>query len=314
MKLFSKVMLHFCLSTAAIFAGSIPDSLWPGDQFESQYVEVQGSNIHYVEQGEGDPILLVHGIPTSSYLWRNMIEPLSQHGRVIAVDMIGYGKSDKPNLTYSLADLRVYMEGFIDSLQLKNITLVVHDLGGPVALPLLKKRSELFKGLVAFETIFGPLAADSPNEFQRMINDKDGLEGPGAQGYDLIVRQNIFVNMLPQFMPTTVDLTPYQLPFENSADRFAIYNPYQDIPVDKIPRKDYRVQKKSLKHLRKSALPKLYIYPDPGFATAMPEGSPAMAETFKNTDIEYFGPGGHFLQEENPEKLASIISKWLSNL
>ncbi len=307
-------MLHFCLSTAAIFAGSIPDSLWPGDQFESQYVEVQGSNIHYVEQGEGDPILLVHGIPTSSYLWRNMIEPLSQHGRVIAVDMIGYGKSDKPNLTYSLADLRVYMEGFIDSLQLKNITLVVHDLGGPVALPLLKKRSELFKGLVAFETIFGPLAADSPNEFQRMINDKDGLEGPGAQGYDLIVRQNIFVNMLPQFMPTTVDLTPYQLPFENSADRFAIYNPYQDIPVDKIPRKDYRVQKKSLKHLRKSALPKLYIYPDPGFATAMPEGSPAMAETFKNTDIEYFGPGGHFLQEENPEKLASIISKWLSNL
>ncbi len=314
MKQFSKIILGICVGAATIFAGSIPDSLWPGEMFESQYVEVQGSNVHYVEKGEGDPILLVHGIPTSSYLWRNMIEPLSHHGRVIAVDMIGYGKSDKPNIEYSLVELRSYLEGFIDSLQLENITLVVHDLGGPVALPLLKKRSELFKGLVAFETIFGPLAEDSPNDFQKMIKDKGRLQGPGAQGYDFIVRQNIFVNILPEFMPGHVDLTPYQLPFDNSVDRFAIYNPYQDIPVDGSPRKNFRIQKKSLKHLRKSALPKLYIYPDPGFATALPEGSPDIAETFRNVDIKYFGPGGHFLQEENPDKLVSIISDWLSNL
>ena len=95
--------------------------------FESNTVEVDGSTLHYVEEGDGDPILFLHGNPTSSYLWRNIIPHVSPLGRAIALDLIGMGKSDKPDIEYRLADHVPYVEGFIEQLGLENITLVIHD-------------------------------------------------------------------------------------------------------------------------------------------------------------------------------------------
>src|SRR5258707_79307 len=97
--------------------------------YTSQYVDVYGSKMHYFEQGEGDPILFLHGIPTSSYLWRNVIPHISTLGRCIAPDLIGMGKSDKPDIEYSLSDHIKYIEKFIDTLKLKNLTLVLHGWG-----------------------------------------------------------------------------------------------------------------------------------------------------------------------------------------
>jgi haloalkane dehalogenase len=97
--------------------------------YESHYVDVMGSSMHYVEQGNGDPILLLHGNPTSSYLWRNVIPLISPVGRVIAVDLIGMGKSDKPDIAYHLQNHIRYIDGFIKELGLENIVLVLHDWG-----------------------------------------------------------------------------------------------------------------------------------------------------------------------------------------
>src|SRR3990167_6610849 len=91
----------------------------------SKYIDVKGSKIHYLESGEGDPILFLHGIPTSSYSWRNIIPHLSSLGTCIAPDLIGFGKSDKPNIRYTLADHIEYIKDFIDALSLKNITLIM---------------------------------------------------------------------------------------------------------------------------------------------------------------------------------------------
>ena len=97
--------------------------------YESKFVDVHGSKMHYVEEGQGDPILFLHGNPTSSYLWRNIIPAASKHGRAIAVDLIGMGRSDKPDIGYRFVDHARYVDGFIEALGLTNITLVIHDWG-----------------------------------------------------------------------------------------------------------------------------------------------------------------------------------------
>lgn len=97
--------------------------------FQSKFIEVLGSKIHYVDEGEGDPILLLHGIPTSNYLWRNVIPHLSSLGRCIAPDLIGLGKSDKPDIEYSIKDHIHYIDEFIHALQLKKIVYVLHGGG-----------------------------------------------------------------------------------------------------------------------------------------------------------------------------------------
>ena len=100
-----------------------------GLPFESHYVEVLGSKIHYIDEGSGDPILFLHGQPTWSYLWRNTIPYASSVGRAVSMDLIGFRKSDKSDLGYRFFDHVKYVEGFIDALGLKNITLVIHDWG-----------------------------------------------------------------------------------------------------------------------------------------------------------------------------------------
>jgi haloalkane dehalogenase len=95
--------------------------------FTSRFIEVSGSKIHYIEEGTGDPIVFIHGNPTSSYLWRNIIPYLTPYGRCIAIDLIGMGKSDKPGINYRFADHAKYVDGFIEKMELTNLKTV--DIG-----------------------------------------------------------------------------------------------------------------------------------------------------------------------------------------
>jgi haloalkane dehalogenase len=97
--------------------------------FASHYIQVRGSRMHYIDEGEGRPFLLLHGNPTWSYLWRNVIPHLEPLGRVIAVDLIGMGRSGKPAIGYRYGDHYAYLEGFIEALGLEGVTLVLHDWG-----------------------------------------------------------------------------------------------------------------------------------------------------------------------------------------
>jgi pimeloyl-ACP methyl ester carboxylesterase len=102
--------------------------------FESKYVDVLGSKMHYIDEGSGDPILFLHGQPTSSYLWRNVIPHVTDLGRCVAPDLIGFGKSDKPDVEYRFFDHAKYVFGFIEALGLEQVTLVVHDWGAGLGL------------------------------------------------------------------------------------------------------------------------------------------------------------------------------------
>jgi hypothetical protein len=124
--------------------------------FESHYVEVLGSKMHYIDEGEGGPILFIHGNPTSSYLWRNIIPYVSDDGRVIAVDLIGMGKSDKPDIDYRFVDHAKYLEGFIEELELKNVTLVIHDWGSGLGFNYAMQHEDNIKGIAFMEAIIMP--------------------------------------------------------------------------------------------------------------------------------------------------------------
>jgi haloalkane dehalogenase len=99
----------------------------PPFPYDSHYIEVLGSQIHYLDEGNGDPILFLHGNPSSSYLWRNIIPYLRPLARCIAPDLVGMGKSDKPDIEYRFFDHVKYVDGFIEHMGLKHITMVIHD-------------------------------------------------------------------------------------------------------------------------------------------------------------------------------------------
>jgi haloalkane dehalogenase len=125
----------------------------PVEEYSLQEISIEGTKIRYLDEGEGKPLLLIHGIPTSSFLWRDMIGPLTAHSRVIAVDLPGFGFSDPPlNDDYSVSSYARFLEAFTDALSLEHITLVVHDFGGPVGLTYALRHPENYERLVILDT------------------------------------------------------------------------------------------------------------------------------------------------------------------
>ena len=157
--------------------------------FESKFVEVHGSKIHYVEQGTGDPVLFLHGNPTSSYLWRNIIPYGAQFGRAIAMDLIGMGKSDKPDLEYGFFDHYKYVEGSIEQMGLQNITLVIHDWGSALGFDWANRHRAAVKGIAYMEAIVVPLTWDDWPEAARSVFQ--GFRSPAGEG--MVLEKNIFV-------------------------------------------------------------------------------------------------------------------------
>jgi pimeloyl-ACP methyl ester carboxylesterase len=140
-------------------------ALWPDSRtrvlsaafpYESKYVEILGSKMHYIDQGQDDVFLFLHGNPTSSYLWRNVMRYVAPHGRIVAVDNIGFGKSDKPDVDHTFQTHFRYMEAFIDTLELRNIILVGHDWGSALGLYYAARRADNVKGVVFMEPITPP--------------------------------------------------------------------------------------------------------------------------------------------------------------
>jgi pimeloyl-ACP methyl ester carboxylesterase len=125
--------------------------------FQSNFVQVHDSKIHYIDEGKGEPMLFLHGNPTSSYLWRNIIPHLTDKARCIAPDLIGMGKSDKPDIEYRFFDHARYVEGFIEKMKLKDITLVVHDWGSGLGFHYAMRNEDKISGIAFMESILFPL-------------------------------------------------------------------------------------------------------------------------------------------------------------
>ena len=282
--------------------------------FESKYLNVKGSNMHYIDEGEGDPILFLHGNPTSSYLWRNVIPHLEGQARLIAPDLIGMGKSDKPNIDYTYDDHYAYLEAFIEKLGLKNVTLVIHDWGSALGFRYAHTHVDNIKGITFMEAIVKPMSwsempADMRTPFKMMRTP--------YVGWFMISVMNMFVNkMIPDTIKRTLnaeEMAYYRAPYPTIKSRKPVRVWPQQIPIDGKPKRNQQLIESYSQWLQDSNIPKLCLYSHPG-AIINAEYVQWIEKRIPNTKMVDIGEGIHFVQEDNPHGIGKAISEWYGKI
>jgi len=282
--------------------------------FESKYIDIKGSKIHYIDVGEGDPILFLHGNPTSSYLWRNIIPYLEPHARCIALDLIGMGKSDKPDIAYTFEDHYEYVEKFIEALNLKNITLVIHDWGSGLGFHYANTHRDNIKGIAFMEAIFRPITWDGMPPGMKMPFKM--LRTPFI-GWLMISVANIFIKkMIPDMITRKLskeELDYYSAPYPTIRSRKPVRVWPLEIPIDGKPKRVHDKVVAYSKWLTESNIPKLCLYAHPG-AIIRDEGVLWIKDHFPNTYMLDIGKGVHYIQEDNPHKIGQEIANWYQKI
>jgi haloalkane dehalogenase len=283
--------------------------------FHKQRAEILGHSMAYVESGEGDPIVLLHGNPTSSYLWRNVIPHLRGLGRCIAPDLIGMGDSDKlansgPG-SYTFVEHRQYLDALLDRVGVHaRVTLVVHDWGSALGFDWANRHREAIKGIAYMEAIVQPVAwADFPAQSRQFF---EAVRSPAGEG--MVLEQNVFVeHLLPGSILRQLadaEMAEYRRPFTVPGEgrRPTLTWPRQ-IPIDGQPADVASVVQSYADWLARSNVPKLFIKGEPGAILA--EGSALEFCRTWPAQSEVTVKGIHFLQEDSADDIGAAIANWL---
>jgi haloalkane dehalogenase len=283
------------------------------DSYERRRMPVLDSHLSYVEVGVGDPIVLLHGNPTSSYLWRNVIPQIDRHGRCLAPDLIGMGNSGKAaGGQYRLADHIRYLDAWFATLDLQRVTLVVHDWGSALGFHWARRHPERVKALVYMEAIVRPVTwAEWPEAARKIFQ---ALRSAG--GEEMILAKNVFVErILPASVLrglTAPEMERYREPFrEPGESRRPTLTWPREIPIDGEPADVTELVQQYAAWLSQTRIPKLFINGDPGSILVGPQR--AFCRTWPNQQ-EVSVRGSHFLQEDSPAEIGQAIARFLHRL
>lgn len=281
--------------------------------YPSKYVEVYGSKIHYIEAGEGDAILFLHGIPTSCYVWRNIIPHLTPLGRCIAPDLIGLGRSDKPDIEYTAFDHIKYIEKFIETLNLQRITLIMHGWGSVIGFDYAMRHEKNCKGLVFYESFLHAEDEDISLPLQEQLlsfqNQENFLDVAmsGVAFVDKVIPQNVMRQLSEK------ELSYYREPFIGEGTSKPILQYLKELPMGEDQKKVADLINNYSEKLTHSKLPKLMLYSVPGFITTI--GTVKWAkENLPNLEIVDIGEELHLGQESYPQLMGEAISVWLQGI
>ncbi|MGH8874100.1 MAG: haloalkane dehalogenase [Acidimicrobiia bacterium] len=280
---------------------------------EKQFVEVLGRRMAYLAAGRGDPIVLLHGNPTSSFLWRKVIPAIEGLGRCLAPDLIGMGDSDKLDPSgpgsYRFVEHRAYLDGLLGALEVgERVTLVLHDWGSALGFDWANRHPEAVKGLVFMEAIVRPVTWEDWPEEGRAIFQAMRSEA----GEEIILEKNVFVErVLPasvvEPLPEGV-MDEYRRPFLQPGEgRRPTLTWPREIPIEGVPADVHEIVSSYSAWLAESEAPKLRVDADPGFLT------PVMRDTcgsWPNQEVVTVR-GGHFLQEDSGEEVGRAMAAWL---
>jgi haloalkane dehalogenase len=286
------------------------------DPFPRSRIRVKDAEMAYVDVGHGRPILFLHGNPTSSYLWRNVIPHLRDLGRCLAPDLIGMGESDKlpepgPG-TYGFETHAAYLDAFLQEVQLDEpVVLVLHDWGSALGFDWARRHPDQVRGIAFTEAIVNPLTwADWPEISRKLFRAMRGRDGE-----DLVIDQNVFVERL---LPASVlqGLAPealdrYRQPFREREARWPTLEWPRQIPIENVPPKMHDVVDAYGRWLRSSDVPKLFVNADPGFMLvgrmrSLVRKWPALTEVKVSA--------GHFVPEDAPTQLGIALADWVRRL
>lgn len=288
------------------------ETISPEFPFDSRFIEVNGFKMHYVEAGEGHPILLLHGNPTSSYLWRNVIPHLSGLGRCIAPDLIGFGKSDQPDISYRVYDHAKNIEAFVQAMDLKTLTLVLHDWGGFIGLSYAAKYPANVRAITLMEAVIRPMRSTDRSE---TFNQTFGMLRSEA-GQKKVLEENFFVErILPGSIIrklTDEEMAVYRAPFTTEQSRRPTWVFPNEIPLDGHPSDVHGDLWEMGDKVAGAKIPTLLLTFEPGAIIGPVEIAWCM-DTFPNLTVEHLGAGIHFVQEDQPEAIGKTIAGWLNN-
>ncbi|GAB2895900.1 haloalkane dehalogenase [Paraburkholderia jirisanensis] len=284
--------------------------------FRKQKKQVLGRQMAYVEVGQGDPIVFLHGNPTSSYLWRNVIPHVQSLGRCIAPDLIGMGDSEKlpdsgPD-AYRFVEHRRYLDALLEALDVRErVTLVVHDWGSALGLDWANRHRDAVKAIAHMEAIVGPQDWDHWDN----INMRPALQGLRSEaGEAMVLQDNFFIEkILPGAIlrPLSVEeMNEYRRPFAQPGEgrRPTLSWPRQ-IPVDGTPADVVEITASYSRWLATSQIPKLFIKAEPG---ALVSGGVNLATARSwPAQKEVTVKGLHFIQEDSPEEIGQAIAEWM---
>lgn len=286
--------------------------------FESHFAQVLGSKMHYVDVGDasesGLTFLCLHGNPTSSYLWRNVIPHLQAKGRVVAPDLIGMGKSDKPDIDYRFVDHSRYLDAFIESLALKDVVLVLHDWGSALGFYYAWRNEGNVRGIAFMEAVTAPAGwKDFPGPAKIIFRlFRNSVTGPW-----MIQRRNFFVRrLLPMMVKRKLnreEKLAYAAPYPDYASRKPLYVWPNEIPIEGSPRDTHDIISGYRQWLEKTPLPKLLLWSKPG-ALIPPARVKELAGILPNLQTEYVGKGLHYIQEDHPDEIGEAVAQWSAGL
>ena len=286
--------------------------------FEKHFKVVNGKRLAYIEEGHGDPIVLLHGNPTSSYLWRNVIPELTASGRVIAPDLIGQGDSEKLSVSegpgrYTFEVAYEYLAGLLSELDAEqNVVLVGHDWGSALGFHWARNHPDLVRGIAYMEALVAPVEWSEWPEAARGIFQGFRSE----KGEDLVLTRNLFVEaVLPNSVIrklTDEEMGHYRAPFSTPDDRQPTLNWPRQIPIDGEPVEMVQLVSEYGRWLEESVtLPKLFINAEPG--SILVGRQREYCRSWPNQK-EVTVPGKHFVQEDSPSKIGKAIAEWLKGL
>ena len=278
--------------------------------YQSKYVEVLGHRLHYIDEGNsaGDTFLFLHGNPTSSYLWRNVMRYIKPQHRIVAVDNIGFGKSDQPiDLDYTFQTHYQYIEGFIEAIGLEDIVLVIHDWGSVLGLNYAMENSANVKGIAMMEALIPPTFPMQEAGFFANFREPH-------TGRRLLIEQNMFIEGILFGGTRTRTLSDaekaiYRAPFLTEETRFPIYVWPNELPIGGEPARNVDLINEIGEWLRTSSVPKLVQYAAPG-ALLGPDVAAWMSVNYRNVETDFVGYGTHYIQEDNPQAIGRGILEW----
>ena len=284
------------------------------DPHPRRRIEVLDTEMAYVDAGAGAPVVFLHGNPTSSYLWRNVIPLVAPHGRCLAPDLVGMGDSGKaPAGSYRFADHARYLDAWFEALGLmRGVTLVLHDWGSALGFHWAHRHPDRVRGLVYMEAIVRPVSWSEWPEAARKIFQ--AMRTPA--GEEMVLGKNVFVErILPASVLrglTEAEMAVYRRPYlEPGESRRPTLTWPREIPIDGEPADVVAIVDGYARWLAASDRPKLFVNADPGVILVGAQRESCRAWSSQR---EITVKGSHFLQEDSPAEIGEAIVAFLKEL
>lgn len=286
-------------------------SVSPADPYERKRVAVLDTEMAYVEAGEGDPVVFLHGNPTSSYLWRNVTPHVEPQARCLTPDLVGMGDSgEAPDGSYRFVDHARYLDAWFEALGLtRDVTLVVHDWGGTLGFYWAQRNPGRVRGIAYMETIVRPLSWEEwPEEARGIFR---GLRS--EKGEELVLENNAFVERI---LPSSVlrelteeEMEVYRRPYPNGESRRPTLVWPRELPIDGEPGDVAEIVQGYSRWLAGSGMPKLFVNAEPG--VILTGAQREFCRTWKNQE-EVKICGAHFVQEDSPREIGEALAAFVA--